>query len=828
MKLNRLEYTQKLFPHFYDRNPQSNFMRHLKVVNNQQIDIYHKLKTLDWARMLEKPIQMWKEQVEPMNYTMYFKVMMPNLKQVNIYKNPIVNNDEEIIGYEVKKSYPNEDNGDFEFYDDETRFFSTSWKDTTKYDEVDEDSSNYHNKYHIIPRDNFVIEVITWDDYRFLKGYPENDYIDFNELDYRFNESYLHMEVEEISYSKYLTFRVHMDKIKLIKIFKNNIPIYIEDFILEGYRNTGKVYAKDFSYKFYDYGSYKDFLENRDIYEIENDMHNPWYVYRADTEKDEYVYRMLLSDEDFDENGVLKDIYDFHVTVFKPYGRCNKDREKTYKKRFSGYESLKGDCFDHDYSLDMIGHLFNVPRFRFDKVPAQNIYYYSRTYPTYENRLTEDDYHYMKRIQYYIQNYNHIYFPVLEFWKYYYTDSELVNRKKYIGEQDNAYLRTMFDSTCLDENGNIINVAETLIDEDFFDDATITEYDDNGLVKYDEESITREGTEIQYHINKATLISGRSTKVRRDDFEWHESIIVSNVFIVPSSNYRLRYGISDYSEPVTLRLEYYNQNGQVISTLQYTPEDDGFDDAYYPKTDGYEYTDTLISIPDDATSVMIVLESNSSFSFTDVTFQKQSIIEWDNKYMKTSYECNSNVYDLYVDYHNIPSNIRLYTTEQFNLLFNRSLPLTKHGYFHLYINEGTFNTLELSEEVLIEILDYFGADERTHSNDNRYEFDINYGFIDANHKYRFEFTCDNDNPSMAEERTTEFLIGSRVIFKDDFGNELDTYECVHEVDTKIDGTVIFSCIAPIGTENPCTNATWIIESENNFRMWDKHLTREII
>ena len=61
----------------------------------------------------------------------------------------------------------------------------------------------------MIPRTNYLLEIYTWDDYHFLKGYPENDYTvkEDNVLTYRYNESFLSISIEEISYTKYLTFQ---------------------------------------------------------------------------------------------------------------------------------------------------------------------------------------------------------------------------------------------------------------------------------------------------------------------------------------------------------------------------------------------------------------------------------------------------------------------------------------------------------------------------------------------------------------------------------------------------------------------------------------------
>ena len=168
MKLNHLEETKKLFPHFYDRNNESNFSKHLSIINHQQYDLYHKVKTLDWSRELEKPIQVWKEQTEPYKYNMNFKVGIKYLKEINIYKNPKLDKEGNIISYEAKV------NPETYYSNDDVNYYSYTHEDTSET---------------IIPQDNYIIEIYTWDDYHFLKGFPENDYTYYNELDYHFNES---------------------------------------------------------------------------------------------------------------------------------------------------------------------------------------------------------------------------------------------------------------------------------------------------------------------------------------------------------------------------------------------------------------------------------------------------------------------------------------------------------------------------------------------------------------------------------------------------------------------------------------------------------------
>lgn len=1039
MKLSRLEYTKKLYPHWLDRNDGSNFVKHLKIVNNQQIDVYHKLKTLDWARMLEKPIQIWKVQEEPYNYVINFKVSIPFIKEINIYKNPKINKKGLVDGYDeliLHKYYQNDDVNIFEY----------SHSDTSGL---------------IIPRDTFIIEVYTWDDYHFIKGFPENDYLFYNELDYKFNESFLKINLEEISYTKYLTFRVHMDYIKLVEIFKNEKRIYIEDFILEGFNNR-RLYSTDFSYQYFDYTDYESF---EDVYEIESMGSNSKVIYRANIEKDEYVFRLPLKDEDFEiifdygllvdnypnteeyiisydeidpseetfgtivilkENdvynayetlfddeeysfnlvqqnvnyvlGSLKDNYDLFVTVSERRTKCgkmdfidfsdilsknytiegcldtiyseddcvivnqlptpsittfgsllivkedgvykgyktllneetgnyyysllldnidyttiNSDEEfydediidfglllentlttdgylnkiyelkdcqivkvlpkpsiytcgkllffkqnekyvgyktifdrlsneytyhllvddveystlrlpkgKVYKKRYSGYDDILGDCFDHDYSLDMIGHLYNIRRYKFKPIPHKNPYYYSKTYPKYNNRYTEDDYHYMKRIQYYIQNYNQITFPVLEFWKYYYTDSRLENRKAHLGVQDRYYLRTNYDSTCLDEDGHIINTAEILIDEEFDDNLTITDYEDIELIT-DSTSSEYRNNSVYYNVNKATIIKGYSNPINITGYDtvWYEAVIVNNVFVVPNNNYRLRYGIAENSKPVTIRMICHNRKGQKLHSIPITDESDDLNDDDYPTSEGFEYIDKIITIPSDTAYIQIVLESDDSFEFSDITFQRETVAGYDNKYMKSSRNWNSCVYDLYVNYDDIPVNLKLDDSYTFNLLFKRSLPVTKIGYLNVSMENGSNNYLGISTSSSIEILDYFGNYDEYLTGHSEYNFIIE-DYFEAETQYIVRFYCKtihSGEDNVGDEEN--YLISSKFKFYDENFNQIDIYEMPDEVDSEIEAKVNYVFLTPPGTQK----GELIIESNKKFDCWDVSLMK---
>ena len=767
LKINRLEHTKKLYPHFYDKTNDSNFTKHLKIVGEPQQDIRHKLKTVEWSRLLEKPLQVWKEQTKPYVYDMHFKVIVPYLKEVNIYKNPIINDDEEVIGYEELCSTENFT------YEQNKKLYEKTLSDLQTTND------------NIIPKDNYLLEIYTWDDYHFLKGYPENDYTvkEDNILNYRYNETFLNINLETISYAKYLTFRVHKDNIKRITISKNDTPFFRQEF---DYENINKSSSTHFSYIYFDENITNEntYLneEFSDYYEIEDEDANNIKQYFVDTRKDEYVFRLPLSDDDFDENGVVKDIYDLEVVTFENRYRCRQDFDRVYSKRYCGYDEKLNDCFDHNYSLDLIGRLLNVHRFRFYKVYRDELL--SRTYPTFYDRPTEDDYHYMKRMQFYISNYNHIVFPILEFWKYYHTMTTIRSRKRIVGEMDYAYFRT------LDDDAHICS-DDISLDEESFDEETIIEYSPNKatllngngsfinylkinsdyliennittysivyvLPPYDESNVGKHYFLYENGKCKDYVLISDNDELSYDLIDqdvqytgngWFESTVVKDLYVVPSADYHLKYSLSENSENVTIRLICYNRQGFELRTIPISLKDEQYSNST---------VDTTITIPNDTVSIKLVLESNSYFEFENVIFERMTVVNFDNYYMGTDTEYNSNVYELFANYEDFPSNLRI-GGDRFEILFKRSLPITKRGFFFVDVNEEQHNDIAISTNLELYAYNILEENDKTANigeNDD-YEIAIN-KLIKGDSDYELSFKVQSDEVETNYDEENEYL-----------------------------------------------------------------------
>ena len=102
--------------------------------------------------------------------------------------------------------------------------------------------------------------------------------------------------------------------------------------------------------------------------------------------------------------------------------------EYVLTKGFPENDEPMGNEFDHDESLDEFGALNQIPRKTYIDISNPDLYYL--TEPPYNNRYTEDDYHYMKRIIEYNLRLFNTPPPVLEIWKLYGLESTLLNRER--------------------------------------------------------------------------------------------------------------------------------------------------------------------------------------------------------------------------------------------------------------------------------------------------------------------------------------------------------------------------------------------------------------
>ena len=157
-------------------------------------------------------------------------------------------------------------------------------------------------------------------------------------------------------------------------------------------------------------------------------------LYKNDTViyTETYEYEDNISNFDYSySHSTLNDVEDKSLAQIIPQDSfkmvVETFEEYTITKGFPENDVAQGNEYDHDESLDEIGALHNVPRKEYIMVDED---LYPATEPPYNDRLSEDDYHYMKRIIGYLYKYHTEPLPVAEIWKLYGIDSTLENREK--------------------------------------------------------------------------------------------------------------------------------------------------------------------------------------------------------------------------------------------------------------------------------------------------------------------------------------------------------------------------------------------------------------
>ena len=203
---------------------------------------------------------------------------------------------------------------------------------------------------------------------------------------------------QDVPYDYLIHFVVNYPNLKSVRCYKNDALLYMEEYSEEDNVDS-------FMY------SYDSSEDNSIVSEtiMDNEVEN------QEGEDEEEIDIPIIPEDTFH---IIAEAYD----------------EIIIKKGFPENDEILGNIYDHDESLDEIGALHDIPRKTY--IPTED---YAHTEPPYNNRLTEDDYHYMNRILYYTLHLHDTPLPVLEIWKMYGIFSDMVNREQ--------YLLKMFDET---------------------------------------------------------------------------------------------------------------------------------------------------------------------------------------------------------------------------------------------------------------------------------------------------------------------------------------------------------------------------------------------
>ena len=516
------------YPYFLDKRPISNFFKITKVYNKNFELMYNDLFKTYESFHLNKRMYIWKEQNAPYEYNIHFKTTFPALKSVKLYKNNLLIYKEEYLEEEEKNLF------EFTYWAKYTKNNALKLY-TYQCDECNTIYFDYNlpNKCTECGEGDYTpvkvyecsecgeIYFSTEDLSNCTKNNHVNSLIEVNVYKCRncgqvyfgteppVECSYCYEDVEQTIHTRmiqeYNTSTIHAND--NYHLDDNSVDYTVKgDYNLKVFVTNDNPEPKPLS------NVYVNLTCNENTYEgitneygvviipdlIEGeysvDVSVNGYVDKTESliiNKDEEI-NFVLSKYDGEDNGdtpfdvVLPQIPDdkflMVIETYEEYVLVKGFPENDYTlleyARELNENRITPNAYDHDYSLDLIGALNNIPRKEYNIIKDVNDYPY--TEPPFNNKRTEDDYHYMKRmIEYnlrlwaslhltelHLANNNHerlytkykdyfdnigisredydnfindvrlfkqSYNPVtLELWKIYGIDSTLVNREKYL------------------------------------------------------------------------------------------------------------------------------------------------------------------------------------------------------------------------------------------------------------------------------------------------------------------------------------------------------------------------------------------------------------
>ena len=172
-----------------------------------------------------------------------------------------------------------------------------------------------------------------------------------------------------------------------------------------------------------DYDYTMNFYVHLPYLKMVNLYKNGSLIYTESYEYDDEVDTFIYSYDDTSNTVIPSDKYHITVETYEEY---------VLSKGFPENDTILGDMFDHDRSLDELGALYDIPRKKYVYKESTNP---ENTEPRYNNRKSEDDYHYMNRILGYISHMQDTPLPVLEVWKLFGIPLDkisLINRERYL------------------------------------------------------------------------------------------------------------------------------------------------------------------------------------------------------------------------------------------------------------------------------------------------------------------------------------------------------------------------------------------------------------
>ena len=172
-----------------------------------------------------------------------------------------------------------------------------------------------------------------------------------------------------------------------------------------------------------------------------------------------------------------------------------------------------------------------------------------------------------------------------------------------------------------------------------------------------------------------------------------------DIQVSPTTKYYFQIQINKATSPICVKIYYYDNEGDAIHVTEKACIKTNKDLIYYFMDDS----------PVNSSTVKIVLTCEESFNFSDMRFMKIGALNTgddDAKYMRTKTDYNSCVYDVYGNYDDVPANLPLPTGDEVLGVIQRSLPITKKGFFNLlYHKKSQDQNLLLREKLGIKFDD---------------------------------------------------------------------------------------------------------------------------
>ena len=473
------------YPYFFDKRPISNFFKITKVYNKNFQLIYNDLFKTYESFHLNKRILIWKEQSIPYEYNIHFVSNFPSLKSVKIYKN----------NYLIyKRTYKEEENIDSFEYIYHAKYTKSNVLSLYAYQCSNPECNTIYFDYNLpnkctttlsdgsvcnnskyVPvkvygcsecgevyfsqdeitnctKNNHTNSLQEWNIYKCRNcgqiyfGIEPPEECDCYEDETQTTHTQMKEESSSTIHTRdtyYLEdnsedYTEYGDNVFKVLVYDENdsplsnvaVNLTCNNNVYESYTNGNGIallqnliegeYNVDVTLNGYGDGNLNvtipnDYEKTVVLKKYENEMdigENPFDMILPAIPEDKF----LMVVETYDEYELVKGFPENDYTL-TDYNRALKENK------------IVPNAYDHDYSLDLIGALNNIPRKTYKLVEDSE---YPYTEPPYNNKQTEDDYHYMLRMIEYNLRLWYMSPPSLELWKIYGIESELVNRERYL------------------------------------------------------------------------------------------------------------------------------------------------------------------------------------------------------------------------------------------------------------------------------------------------------------------------------------------------------------------------------------------------------------